>query len=42
MTPHDIFRYQLVLKYPAHGHALWDPNPGELEPCVHIGDVGFI
>lgn len=42
MTPYDIFRYQLALKYPSYGHALWDPNPGALEPRVQVGDVGFI
>ena len=42
MTHYDTFRYQLALKHPAHGHALWDPSPGELEPRVQVGDVGFI
>ena len=39
---YDIFREKLVLKYPAYGHALWQPNPGEHNPAVEIGDVGFI
>jgi len=36
MAHYDIFRGQLAIKYPAYGHALWDPRP------VEIGDVGFI
>ena len=38
----DIFREKLVLKYPAYGHALWQPNPGKDGLTVEIGDVGFI
>jgi len=34
---YDIFREKLVLRYPAYGHALWQPSP-----AVEIGDVGFI
>ena len=44
MTHYDIFRGQLAIKYPAYGHALWEPRPPgghELER-VEIGDVGFI
>jgi len=39
---YDIFREKLVLKYPAYGHALWQPTPGEDGLAVEIGDVGFI
>jgi hypothetical protein len=39
---HYTFRYELALTYPAQGHALWDPNPGKLQPLVEVGNVGFI
>jgi len=39
---YDIFRQGLAIKYPAYGHALWEPTPGPLFPPVEIGDVGFI
>jgi hypothetical protein len=40
--PHyDTFREELAKAYPAFGHALWEPNPGEYPP-VEVGDVGFI
>ena len=39
---YDIFREELALKYPAYGHALWQPSPGESYAEVDIGDVGFI
>ena len=39
---YDIFREKLALKYPAYGHALWRPNPGQDCPPVEIGDVGYI
>jgi hypothetical protein len=39
---YDIFRDQLALKYPAYGHALWEPNPWGLYSAVQVGDVGFI
>lgn len=42
MTQYDIFRDQLAIKYPVYGHALWEPNPGGLQPAVEIGDVGCI
>ncbi|KAH8993659.1 hypothetical protein EDB83DRAFT_2211367, partial [Lactarius deliciosus] len=25
-----------------YGHALWDPDPGNLYPAVEVGDVGYI
>jgi hypothetical protein len=43
MTAHyDIFRHHLWTAAPAYGHALWDPNPGNLYPAVEVGDVGYI
>ena len=42
MTPYDIFRGQLSCKYPAYGHALWEPSPPSLDNPVEIGDVGFV
>ena len=42
MTHYDIFRHHLAIKYPAYGHALWEPNPGHSYPAVEIGDVGFV
>lgn len=42
MAHYDIFRHHLVTKYPAYGHALWEPSPGESSPAVEVGDVGFI
>ncbi|KAH8981177.1 hypothetical protein EDB92DRAFT_210315 [Lactarius akahatsu] len=41
MAHYDIFRDQLGIKYPAFGHALWEPSPGRYSP-VEVGDVGFI
>ncbi|KAI0288772.1 hypothetical protein BC826DRAFT_1036136 [Russula brevipes] len=38
----DTFRDELAKRYPKHGHALWDPDPGELYDAVQVGDVGFI
>ena len=42
MAHYDIFRRQLAIKYPALGHALWDPNPINPDMVVQVGDVGFI
>ncbi|KAI9463231.1 hypothetical protein BJY52DRAFT_72256 [Lactarius psammicola] len=43
MTAHyDIFRHHLSIAAPAYGHALWDPDPGNLCPAVEVGDVGYI
>jgi hypothetical protein len=42
MAHYDIFRHHLVIKYPAYGHALWEPSPGDSSPAVEVGDVGFI
>ena len=39
---YDIFRHHLVMKFPAYGHALWEPDPGNLYPAVKVGDVGYI
>ena len=37
MAHYDIFRERLAIKYPAFGHALWEPDSR-----VQVGDVGFI
>ncbi len=43
MTAHyDIFRHHLAIKFPAYGHALWEPDPESLYPAVEVGDVGYI
>ena len=42
MAHYDIFRHHLVIKYPAYGHALWEPSKGPSYPAVEVGDVGFI
>jgi hypothetical protein len=39
---YNIFRDELGSKYPAYGHALWEPDPGGLYDYVEVGDVGFI
>ncbi len=38
----SIFREELAIRYPNHGHALWEPDPGGLYDAVEVGDVGFI
>ncbi|KAF8258992.1 hypothetical protein EI94DRAFT_1752770 [Lactarius quietus] len=30
MAHYDIFRDQLAISFPGHGHALWEPSPGDL------------
>lgn len=43
MAHYDIFRHMLASKYPAYGHALWEPSPSRLHRApVEVGDVGFI
>jgi hypothetical protein len=42
MAHYDIFRHHLSMKFPAYGHALWEPDPGNLYPAVEIGDVGCV
>jgi hypothetical protein len=42
MAHYDIFREQLAIKYPAYGHALWEPSPGRLYSPVEVGDVGYV
>ena len=42
MAHYHIFRQQLAFKFPAYGHALWEPSPGELCSTVEVRDVGFI
>ena len=38
---YNTFREQLASKYPAFGHALWEPNPRNPNRPVLVGDVGF-
>src|ERR1700677_640496 len=42
MAHYDIFRHHLAMKFHAYGHALWDPDHGNLYPPVEVGDVGYI
>ncbi len=42
MAHYNIFRHRLSTKFPAYGHALWDPSPGKLYSAVEVGDVGYI
>ena len=42
LMEYDIYREELGIKYPAYGHALWDPSPRGRYTSVEIGDVGFI
>ena len=42
MAHYDIFRDQLAIRFPAHGYALWEPDPGNLYRVAGIGDVGYI
>ena len=44
MAHYDIFRQHLAMKFPAYGHALWEPDPGNLYPPVEstVGDVVYI
>ncbi|KAI9439514.1 hypothetical protein H4582DRAFT_1762638, partial [Lactarius indigo] len=43
MAHYDIFRHSLAMMFPAYGHALWEPGPGNLCPAaVAVGDVGYI
>jgi hypothetical protein len=42
MADYDIYREQLAMKYPAYGHALWEPSPWKPDRPVEVGDVGFI
>ena len=42
MAECDIFREQLAIRYPSHGHALWEPSPRFPDKPVQVGDVGFI
>ena len=40
MAHYDIFRDQLAIRFPAHGHALWEPSPWA--HVTSVGDVGYI
>jgi hypothetical protein len=42
MDSGSTFREELAIRYPTHGHALWEPDPGRLNEAVQVGDVGFI
>jgi hypothetical protein len=42
MAHYDTFREQLAIRYPALGHALWEPSPDGGRGPVEIGDVGYI
>ncbi len=42
MAHYDIFREQLAIKFPAYGHALWEPSPGRFYRAAQVGDVGYI
>ncbi|KAH9054886.1 hypothetical protein EDB87DRAFT_1406740 [Lactarius vividus] len=42
MAHYDIFRDQLAIRFPALGHALWDPSPEHPYQVVGVGDVGYI
>jgi hypothetical protein len=42
MSDCNSFREELAIRYPNHGHALWEPDPGGLYDSVEVGDVGFI
>jgi hypothetical protein len=38
----DTYREQLAKTYPGFGYALWEPDPGEQNTSIGVGDVGFI
>ena len=40
LPPHAIYREQLAPLY--HGHALWEPDSGNLYAHVSVGDVGYV
>ena len=40
MAHYDIFHDQLAIRFPAHGHALWEPSPWP--HVTSVGDVGYI
>ena len=42
MAHYDIFREQLAIRFPGYGHALWEPDPGDLYRLLGVGDVGYI
>ena len=42
LTHYDTYRLELGKAYPGFGYALWEPDPGEHNPPVEVGDVGFI
>jgi hypothetical protein len=42
LMEYNIFRDELAIRYPARGHALWDPSRDGLDSAVQVGDVGFV
>lgn len=40
LPPYNVYREHLTSLF--HGHALWDPDPGNLYPQVNVGDVGYV
>lgn len=42
LAHYDIYREELAKAYPGFGFALWEPGPGEQNPHVEVGDVGFV
>lgn len=38
---YDTYRAELGKVCPGLGYALWEPGPGEQNPPVEVGDVGF-
>ena len=39
---YDTYREELLKAYPGFGHALWEPDPGEQNTSIGVGDVGYI
>jgi hypothetical protein len=41
---YEVFREQLAIRYPGHGHAIWGPSPPTERSynAVQVGDVGFM
>ncbi|KAH9021278.1 hypothetical protein EDB83DRAFT_2231297 [Lactarius deliciosus] len=42
LAHYDTYREELAKAYPGFGYALWEPGPGDENPHVEVGDVGFI
>jgi hypothetical protein len=39
---YDTYREELAKAYPGFGYALWEPDLGEQNPFIGVGDVGFM